>query len=168
MKCGLSLVLAVALLPLLGCEPFETTAPAERQTVTGSWVGTVESFTRTGAGTGLAGSTGPEIVEVLFTEDPEGRVAGAGSIRQTGTGTAGGLTAGGRTVASRAFEVDGVNVYPEVAVTLRPGTDPARSTELILFRGEFVGRNVLSGRLNGGGYNNVRLRLRRDRRLPDG
>ncbi len=167
MKRGFFL-LAVALLPLGGCEALETTAPVERQEVTGSWVGTVETFARTGAGTGLSGSTGPEIVEVLLTEDPEGRIAGAGSIRQTRTGAAGGLTGGGGTVASRAFEADGVNVYPEVALTLRPGTDPRRSTELVLFRGEFVGRDVLSGRLNGGGYNNVRLRLRRDRRLGGG
>jgi hypothetical protein len=157
-------VLAVGLLPMFGCDLIDITAPAERQAVTGSWVGAIESFSRSG----LAGSTGPEIVEVLLTEEPPGRIAGVGSIRQTRTGTAGSLSSGGRTVASRAFEADGVNVYPEVAITLRPGTDPRVSTELILFRGEFVGRHVLSGRLNGGGYNNVRLRLRRDRTLPKG
>lgn len=167
MNWGFLFVLAVALLPISGCDLVEVTAPAERQTVTGSWVGAIDSFARSGAGTGLAGSTGPEIVEVLLTEDAEGRIAGAGSIRLTRTGTAGSLTVGGRTVASRAFEADGVNVYPEVAITLRPGTDPRSSTELILFQGEFVGRHVLSGRLNGGGYNNVRLRLRRDRTLPE-
>lgn len=146
--------IALCALPLLaaGCE--EAEAPRTPQVVTGFWVGTA------------AGRT----FELLFREEADRSFTGNGAIRPA-------LTTGSIGLGDRrtgAFPDDrrppdepvavlvlGTNIFPLVSFTLR-----SRGFEDINFLGEFIGRDQLRGRLNGSGFENVLLRLRRREFVP--
>lgn len=118
----------------VACGDGDATGPGEPQSLTGVWVGTVED----------------QSVEMILAEDESGAVEGGGSFRSSASG-------------SRAFQVEGVNVFPDVTLTLRTGTDPTAGAELINFRGQFSGEDRVRGRLNGEGFDDARLLLEKER-----
>ena len=157
MKSAVALVFSLFLLPLAGCGDEELVRPTEPQEVTGFWAGELR-VDSAGAGLGF-GTT--QTFEILLAEDEGGTITGAGTILRTRTGE--------RTEAttSRAFQAEGTNVFPEIFLTLR-FSDPAgvgTGVTFVNYRAEFLSEDVLSGRLNGAGFSEVRLRIRRQEDL---
>jgi hypothetical protein len=161
MKGRALLVLASAALLGAGCDDDGVAEPVPYTQLTGTWSGTAQarSSLGTGTGTGVGGNGGTVRVELVLREDGEGRVAGAGAFSQTRSG---GTLAGRDTTVTRVFEVEGVNAFPGVALTLRSGGGVQNVPDLVLLDAEFATREALEGRLRGGGFDDARLRIRRD------
>lgn len=130
-------VILVALMAALAgsaCDQVGTGVPEEPRAVSGFWAGRVDQGR----------------IELLLAEDSLGNVRGSGALR-------------GTTSASRAFEIEGVNVFPAISLTLRTGVSPSGfATGLINLRATFRGEGILRGRLNGGGFDDERVILSRE------
>lgn len=160
MKGKALLVLASAALLGAGCGGDGVAEPVPYTQLTGTWSGAAQlrSTLGTGPGTVPGGNGGTVRVELVLREDAGGRVAGAGAFSQARSG---GTLAGRDTTVTRVFQVEGVNAFPGVALTLRSGGGAQNAPDLVLLDAEFATRGALEGRLRGGGFD-ARLRIRRD------
>jgi hypothetical protein len=138
--------LLIVLTPLLlACAAEGRTGPLEPQDATGYWFGVTDPDRAPGLPTvGIQRDT----LEILLEEDLDGRITGSGTIRGRGEG--------------RAFLVEGSSQFPFLFLTLLPGGHPAAGgAQLLNLRAEFTGAHLLTGRLTGDGFVNLRVRLQK-------
>ncbi len=132
----LPLLLSMAV-GVAGCDGDET-GPLDRVDVSGFWVGRTDGLE----------TADDRTFELLLREEEEddGEIEGSGSIQGP--------------TSSIAVLVEGQNVFPDVSLTLI-SEQFSDGRQLINFRGEFISEDVIRGKLNGGGFNDEPLRLRR-------
>lgn len=138
-----------AMLPLLLCiagaacdDDDDDNGPITRVEATGFWVGIVDGIE----------TEDDRRIELLLREEEDGEIEGSGNIRSRS--------------GSIAVVVEGTNVFPDISLTLI--TDRfGDGKQFINFQGEFIGDDVMRGKLNGGGFNNEPLRLRRTEQIVD-
>lgn len=138
---------------LAACGDDELTPPSGPQEATGVWRGAATVDTTAGAGFGATDS-----ISMVLSEGAGNDITGAGTIRRIRSGDRGN---DGST--SRAFTVQGVNIFPEVVLTLRTSASAGTDGDVLInYSGEFISDDLVTGTLNGGGFNNRRIRIRRD------
>ncbi len=145
MKGTWAVLLALLVLPALGCDGTDSTAVVDPQVVDGVWEG--QTFL------GAVGGSQSDSLIILMTQDFSGTITGSATVKDAATGPRGGDDTGG----GRAFDVNGTNLFPDVFLTLRGGVSATGTQELISYRAEFVGQDRLRGRLNGGGFDDVQV-----------
>jgi hypothetical protein len=147
-------VSALSFLPLLACGDGDNLiTPTAPQEVTGVWIGTITA--------GLASvdmTTRFDVLELVLTENADGQITGGAAFSQRRTI----VRAASSSVTAQAFEIVGANVFPTVALTLRSDVLIA-TAELVYLRARFVGIDRLDGELFGGGFDQHRVALRRER-----
>jgi len=138
------LSLSLALLTLPGCGVEEGTGPVDPQAATGFWFGFTDPER---SGTSPSIREEQDTLEILLQEDEQGRITGSGTIRGRGEG--------------QAFVIEGTSQFPLVFLTLFGGQPRSGAAQLVNLRAEFTGERLLSGRLTGDRFANVRVRLQR-------
>ncbi len=136
---------AVLVLPFLGCDSGTGTGVLEPQVTTGVWSG--RTLPALGSGTTVPTTgTNSDSVRLALSEQADGSISGSATVTQN--------------AATTVYTVDGQNFFPQVELTLDPGTAAGAGT-LIEMRGEFATNESIRLQIFGGGFDGERVLLER-------